>query len=522
MPKTEIITMHDLSPDAVFPQCLDNMYVTDNLFRYMVDNKLNFTDPYVNRERRRLLHGELIRSLLYSSEVVVGRHIFQNNPYFFNYFSENTDPEEMLAFSSLVSQEAIIPYLYRENHLLADQDYEKMPEGLSAIEHLLSCLDEIKYLKFSKDEAENHRETSKVSQGFLGYIEGLKRFEDEQFMYMLPQLFINHELQHDEYQSFKDHIRSLAKDVSSDDTLSSRDAIYKKYFTKGENPSLGLFIKPSPDKPFLLEMRKLVDLRYNSNIPDLMQRHTFTPMGLPDRTTLQDWSTTNTQLDKPEIWGEIEKYLNNYKRKFEAKQQEAMWLPFMSELSLADVAEIRNSVPEWSDFIESHHDALNSRWQIVDKLDDLNHKFDGLQRAICDWYNEKYEKQFTEKRYENFVSLAIELGGRCLVLGLAPHIVGDKPDTMADDVLRYLMMEGPFRCSKKFIRRVKGFAVKVMFNVYDHGQKKLDRARSHSVQIWNSNRELGEEELEYILRKSRELGGQPVGPVEKIADQGSA
>ena len=71
-----------------------------------------------------------------------------------------------------------------------------------------------------------------------------------------------------------------------------RGTIYKDHFgvegASDADVALGRSRKRDKDHRFVLELKKLVDLIYNTNLPDRLRRYTFTPITMPTRTALQD------------------------------------------------------------------------------------------------------------------------------------------------------------------------------------------------------------------------------------------
>lgn len=76
---TRIITPGQLEPGATIPQALDNQYVTDELYAQIALKNLNFQSPHIAEAKARNAKSEFVRSLLYSSQVVINRAFLTNN-----------------------------------------------------------------------------------------------------------------------------------------------------------------------------------------------------------------------------------------------------------------------------------------------------------------------------------------------------------------------------------------------------------------------------------------------------------
>jgi hypothetical protein len=70
-------------------------------------------------------------------------------------------------------------------------------------------------------------------------------------------------------------------------------------------------------------------------------------------------------------------------------------------------------------------------------------------------------------------------------------------------------------------RTVKGYAAKLMISVYDIGKKKLDKDRSYSIEIMQTNAELTRGEVTDLIKKIYRKSGEGLPSItDQIADQG--
>jgi hypothetical protein len=294
----------------------------------------------------------------------------------------------------------------------------------------------------------------------------------------------------------------------------SRNDVYSDNFIEegagGEGITLGRFRKPKGKDLFILELKKLVDLIYNSNLPDFLERYTFTPMTLPSRIALQDNPNVDARHEDIEEIVANKENLNAIRRIFMSHSQKAMSLPLLKELSIADVVEVRN-LPTWEQFKETQSKILKEPLHCLDLLEDFQSDFDKFQRNLSDWFNRKCEHKRTEDKYFNYVSLALSLAGKIIVAG---SDFGPVQKTLAGVAMD--------RITKHIPKKVKGCAVKLMMNVYDKGKRKLDRERSYSMELMRNNAELTREDVINLLNSIRRKRGEdiPVGPRKQLASQG--
>jgi hypothetical protein len=205
--------------------------------------------------------------------------------------------------------------------------------------------------------------------------------------------------------------------IDEQDSRLSRQDIYRDNFVvdgKGDNVALGRFKKPSADDPYILELKKYVDLVYNVNLPDRLGRYTFTPVHMPTRMALQDAPGRGYAHEQITSIVGNQDALEFLQRSFMSSTQNAMSLPLLKDLSVADIVHVRG-LPEWEPFKDAQANILKNPLECIERMEDFQKKFDAFQRALCKWYNDKYERPKTEARYSTFVSLALSVGGKLII-----------------------------------------------------------------------------------------------------------
>ena len=515
--KTNIIGPDSLEADAVVPQCLDNQYVSDKVFDFMVNNKKDYNDETVSLMREQEIQTEFIRSIVYSSQVVIQRAFLKNNSYLYkNYLPE--EKENLEAFAKLVREKAIIPFLFKESSLMDNLEFDLDKKGDLATKTLLSEVDnDVLCVRLAADDTSNNDKTEDMAINFGAGITRLQHLREMRRNAMASELFASSDkLQ--EAGAWEDFNKSLNNLIlyafnKAPEKLLTRNDVYKDNFIieNGiENAvSLGLFRKPDRNNPFILELKKLVDLIYNTNLPDMLNRYTFTPLSLPSRIALQDNPVSNVMPKDIESIIANEEILTSIRRTFMAHSQKAMYLPLLKDLSIANVIEVRN-LPEWTDFKDSQAAILKNPLRCLDLLEKFQYDFDMFQRSFSEWYNKKYERKNTEGQYFNYVSLALSIGGKLIVAG---SNLGPIKKTLAGFAAEGITGYIP--------EKVKGYAVKLMVNIFDKGQNKLDKDRSYSIELMRSNEQLTKEDVEHVLNSVNRIDGIVMPAVrEQLADQG--
>lgn len=520
----ELINPDGLEPDTVVPQCLDNQFVSDHVFQDMIGRGVDYLDDQVNASREQDFRTEFIRSLTYSSQVVIQRASLKNSLFLHRSYQAE-DHKNFHAFAELVRKHAIIPYLYNESTLAAEQDFETIDEGDRLLKTLLREVgDELRCVRLAIDDTENSRATDIMAGDFGEGLTHLNSMLTEQRNAMASELFNNPDVLQQEgmWEEFEQAVDRLATysfgkitELRRRKERLTRQRVYQDLFAAGDddnerrrNVALGRFKAPQPDNPFLLELKKYVDLVYNVNLPDHLKRYTFTPVDMPSRMALQDMPGVGYTHEQITAIASDPEALEWIRQSFMARKALAMSLPLLSELSISDVVAIRQ-FPEWESFKEAQQEILRDPLRYLDRLEPFQETFDRFQTALSDWYNRTYERKRTEQHYCNFITLALSVGGVLAVAGSnlssVPHDIG--------------VLAAP-ELAKKLPRRIRGYAAKLLVGVYDIGERQLDRDRSYTIELMQTSEELMREDMTELLATLDRTENALPGTNGTIADQG--
>lgn len=515
---TNLISPEQLEADAVVPQCLDNQYVSDDTYSFMLHNDKTYQDSVVIERREQEAKTEFIRSLVYSSQVVIQRAFLKNNPFVYkNYLPE--DIENTHAFMKLLETKAIVPFLFKESSLTDNLEFDLLEEGDRALKKLINYSnDDITCVRLAISEEENETKTDIMSKSFGDKISNLNSLRHHQTQFVADELFNRKsEINGEELEYFRKSLKKLARyafeksdELSNDDRYLTRNHIYKDHFIFPEtNVAEGKFIKPNPENPYVKELKKYVDLIYNVNLPDCLNRYTFTPVDLPSRMALQDLTPNNFKVDDIEKILCDKDFLHYVSSKFMASTQKAMSLPILNEMNVVDVLEVRQ-LPEWQNFKESQIKILKNPLNFLNLIDTFQNDFEHFQESLSGWYNKKYEYKKTEARYCSYVSIGISLAGKLIVAGSDLVPLGA---TIADFTLEKAIEHIP--------EKVKGYAAKLMVNVYDIGAAKLDRDKSYTIELMQTNAEVHKSDVINLLSKIIAKTGEGIPPIYgRLSDKG--
>jgi len=275
------------------------------------------------------------------------------------------------------------------------------------------------------------------------------------------------------------------------------------------NVTEGLFLRPTNEN-HLLELKKLVDLRYNTNLSDLLNRYSFTPINMPSRIALQDKPDLSfQQISNKEVKAFVDSSISYLKRIFVADKQRGMYLPLLRNLRLHDIAKIHN-FDEWEIFINEQQKVLSNPLKMLELIDGFQNAFINLQTKISNWYLEEHDNRpkenRSEKGYSPFVTIGLQVGGQSIVFGLA-NLIGI--DT--DDVYSQVLGSG--------IGNVLGYNVQLMLNMINLDKMEVDKDLSYSIDIMRNDQIVTRDEIEFLIRKIQEIGGDSIVADGQMADQ---
>lgn len=486
MNSTILITPDQLEAGATIPQALDNQYLSDELYLEIVERKKSLLDPLVNQKRNKEAHNEFIRSLIYSSQVVVNRAFLKTSEILYsNYLPNHQD--KALSFATLLNDGVIVPYLYQESNFFDKQKYDITDEGAIANEYLVQFLRDVKSVKLSKDDGLNAQKTSKLSFNFRNYFMGRHTLDERQQIEMMTELMggkkrVDKEMQ----KEFKKHLKILSRfseDFYEEHDFLNRNDLYKEFIvSQNRGTADGVYLPSDSKNPFRHEMKKLIDLKYNTNLPDALGRYSFTPNGLPTRSALQDdfqIADIDSEKVKRFIDHDLEK-LTKDKRKFMQKSQKTMYLPLLSELSIADVLEVRK-LESWGAFIDKQSQLLSDPMSIGDNYEIFQFLFEKFQSEFSTWYYMKYPHNMIKSRYISSASIVLSLGGEIVTYDLNGKSIA-------------------YNNIEKIPKSAKGVSVKLMMNVYDAQNSRINKERSYGIEVMRSELEVTQDEIYGIIK----------------------
>ena len=186
---SDLISPEALEADAVVPQCMDNQYVSDEIFQEMTRRGVDYRDDEIAAARERAFRTEFIRSLVYSSQVVIQRAYLNNSDFLYkNYQPENG--QNLRAFAELIRQHAIIPFLYQESSFTDNLAFDVRNEGGIATQALLDEVgDGVRCVRLGVGDADNARATDHMATAFGAGVTRLNNLGSLERNAMASELF---------------------------------------------------------------------------------------------------------------------------------------------------------------------------------------------------------------------------------------------------------------------------------------------------------------------------------------------
>ncbi|MEW6030459.1 MAG: hypothetical protein AB1554_13390 [Chloroflexota bacterium] len=393
----EKLTPSKLAKAAIAPQVLDNQWVPENLLGKMIKEGKSLKD--VQDERKKYVIKEWRRALVYGEQVVVNRAFMFNNEVVVDDYDDNESRENL---KTLLNNKVIVPYLVFEDSPDQKPTFD-MKESLwnawMDIVHNshLSCV--------KLDWGDQNDDFKRLSGTYHNYVQTLNtemRAEHIAGYLRIPK---------DRFPAFRKRLTDVAEYAFhlAEKRLITRNDLYREFVvTDGTNIADGHYSK----KPFAAEIKQIVDLKYNVNLPDAMGRYSLTPEGSPPRSALGDLEETiQASVITPENVKEILQALRSLSFDQITK---GMYLRSLGDLRLADVIKARET-NEWQEYRDAMLDLLENPLNFPHLSAVFYAKFEKLNTAIT-----RIRAERDQAKWEPWIKLIISVGAKAVEIAINP------------------------------------------------------------------------------------------------------
>ena len=347
----ERIDFGSLQPVCVVAQSLDNQWVPRTLLARMMKRRRSLED--VVDAQQEFVRAEYLRALVNARQLVVNRAYLYNNPAVYRDY-QNAGPGRE-AFKQLLESRVVIPFLFSERAPHELPGYTTRAAGFGG---WLEVCQEVKApcLRLSWDDQTNRDYIlEQLVARFGGFAQTINRLDGAVLERELG-------LPSDARQPLKERLTEVAHecvDLSGKDELITREGLYKAFVVAdGTDPADGKYDR---SKPFAAEIKQLLDLNYNVNLPDALGRFPLTPADALHRTALQEWQKA-TEDQRELSPDELLTILRN--AAFDLVQG-AAYIKSVGSLSLPEIVALRETW-EWRRYVDAVEGLVADPLSFVD------------------------------------------------------------------------------------------------------------------------------------------------------------
>jgi hypothetical protein len=282
-------------------------------------------------------------------------------------------------------------------------------------------------------------------------------------------------------------------------TLVTREQLYREFVTIGD-PTQGQY---DGNKPFAAPIKELIDLSYNTTLPDALLGYTLTPQASITRTALQEIQLAPAQASLP-----ANELLQLLKNTAFSLIEDAMHLASLRWLALTDVITVRKT-DEWAQYMESVSSLLADPTVFPDSKKGapaVYDRFAALAKKITMIAKDRLRGDFYERWMPRIEVEVDHIGGEVASLTWG-QLDSPKP--------AYALHAGAIDLAARAAAGVTPFVVRLVVRGATEIAAQADLF--WSIDVLRASLGGGIEEWEYIKAKLKE--NFPLSPSERRADR---
>jgi hypothetical protein len=466
-----------LSRISVVAQCLDNQWVTRDLLEHMLVRRLSYED--VERRRRQDARAEYLRSLLNAEQVIVNRAYFFNNPVVYRDFVDRGPQRD--AFRALLDESVLVPFLLRERSPADEPRFTVDRVGWSAWRDLLGDLDAIRCLRLSWDDAENDECTQRLMfEEFHRFLLQLRGFN-------LDALRRDLGLDEADIPLLKQRLRDVTL-WAADTDRADRESFYRTFLVEpGTQPAQGRF----RSAPLVAELKQIIDLRYNTTVPDAVERYALIPTDSLRRTALQERPPVRTRKTEDGVPRQDLLQVLDLLRTLRPQAFDLAQSPLRIDLTGLDLHHVRQArdTDEWRSYLTALEALLDDPTDFVARGQAVYDRYLALAGRLAEIVGERRRSHM--RIWQPVIRITVE------VLGASASLVYDGDPRL--EVLGDVATEVAARGAEAVVR----------FAVVGRDRRRAENELATGIDVMRVRLERAREEWEELVRRMRE-GGFPV------------
>ena len=379
---------------CVVAQSLDNQWVPRGLLQRMLSEGLALKDVEAGRER--FVRNEYMRALINAEQVVINRAYLYNNDVVARDYRKRGPNRD--AFKSFLSTGVIVPFLfnetspvdepaYRANHF---DDWKNLSQELR-----MQCV------RLSWDDDNR----SKIDRLLAARFHNFPRTAMDRDV----DVFLDHlALPASARSPLKKRLREMSNfsaDFADQDKKIAREDLYKQFVVAdGTSPAEGKYDK---SKIFAAEIKQLLDLCYNVNLPDALGRYALTPFDSLPRAALQDWQVVR------EAPVQVDQLIVLLQRAAFDILQRQMYVASFGDLTLADVQALRKT-DEWHLYMQSLDELILHPLSFAESdggAANVYSAYAKLMRVMTDYLSDR-----RQEAWQPVITVEVEMAGKRLTM----------------------------------------------------------------------------------------------------------
>jgi len=415
----KLATPKDLHPVSVVAQCLDNQWAPRHLQERQRGEGLSFDQ--INAEREPAVRRGFIRALLSARQVIINRAFLYNNHVVAASYEA---PQDRRIFEQLLSDGSIVPFLFSEESPVGATSINDVVTEAATRWRSVAAASDLTCLRLDWDKTDN---TTKIRSQLA------KRFHDfAQTAYGADPYVMCSDLGLEPTDGNAAGLKARLGDLArfalhiglERNSLVTREDLYRKFVTPESIPTVRGVIDRT--KPFARELKELIDLKYNLNLPDALDRYSLTPFDSLGRSALQETSEMMRRTEGVDMRKLM--YLFGNIRFEQALKSEATNIPF-ELISLAMVAQARQSLA-FQQYIQAAMRAVPDQSRPLDEqalFSDPDRVVAGISRTYLGVLDEVTKSQTARARpWFPKIELLVRFGATDLSFSLSKRSGDDR------------------------------------------------------------------------------------------------